>query len=264
MQKDRLILVSNDDGIDARGLKALIKIASEFGRVVVVAPERGQSGMSHSISLLTPLRVRRVVENDNLRIYAVPGTPVDCVKLAINQLLNKKPDLMLSGINHGSNSAVSIIYSGTMGAAIEASLYGIPAIGFSVLDHSPNADFSLVQKYAPALISEVITKGLPSQICLNVNFPVISENEFKGYKICKQTTGVWKEDFEKRIDPYGLDYYWLTGSFHNFEPENQEADEWALANNYASIVPVKIDFTDYKSLDFLKTFKLNKNGTETK
>lgn len=260
MKERRLILVSNDDGINARGLKNLINIASEFGDVFVVAPEKAQSGMSHSISLMTPLRARILQNDENIKIYAVPGTPVDCVKLAINQLLHKKPDIMLSGINHGSNSAISVIYSGTMGAAIEASLYGIPAIGFSVLDHSSNADFNLVKKYAPSLIAEVLKNGLPKQVCLNVNFPVVSENEFKGFKICKQTSGVWKEDFEKRVDPYGLDYYWLTGSFHNFEPDNTESDEWALENNYAAIVPIKVDFTDYKTIDFLKNFNIIKNG----
>jgi 5'-nucleotidase len=251
--KDRkLILVSNDDGIDAKGLENLIEMVKPFGDVFVVAPERGQSGMSHSISLLEPLRTRKIKMGEELSIVAVPGTPVDCVKLAINQLLPRKPDLMVSGINHGSNSAISVIYSGTMGAAIEASLYGIPAIGFSVLDHSKNADFSLVVKYGPEIIKDVIENGLPAQVALNVNFPVIAEQDYKGIKVCKQTTGVWKEEFEKRTDPYGGEYYWLTGNFHNFEPENLESDEWALTNNYASVVPVKIDFTEYNTIQLLK------------
>ncbi len=264
MKDRKLILVSNDDGINANGLKNLIEIASDFGDVFVVAPEKGQSGMSHSISLLTPIRVKKIIDKESLKIFSVPGTPVDCVKLALKQLVERKPDIMLSGINHGTNSAISVIYSGTMGAAIEAGLYGIPSIGFSVLDHSPNADFSLVKKYAPQLINEVIEHGLPQQVCLNVNFPIVDEHNFNGYKICKQTTGVWKEDFEKRIDPYGFEYYWLTGNFHNSEPENTNSDEWALANNYASVVPIKIDFTDYKTIEFLKKFKLNKNGIKTK
>ena len=256
MEKRKLILVSNDDGIDAKGLKNLIDMAIPFGDVFVVAPEKGQSGMSHSISLTTPLRTRFIKRTKELSICAVPGTPVDCVKLAINQLLPRKPDLLLSGINHGSNSAISVIYSGTMGAAIEASLYGIPAIGFSILDHSQDADFSLVSKFGPKIIKKVIEEGLENQVSLNVNFPVIAADKFKGFKICKQTTGVWKEEFEKRTDPYGGDYYWLTGSFFNAEPDNTESDEWALKNNYASIVPIKIDFTEYNSINNLKKWNL--------
>ncbi len=252
MEERKLILISNDDGVDARGLENLINMVKPFGDVFVVAPERGQSGMSHSISLLEPLRTRKIKISKELSIVAVPGTPVDCVKLAINQLLPRKPDLMVSGINHGSNSAISVIYSGTMGAAIEASLYGIPAIGFSVLDHSKDADFTLAVKYGPKIIEDVLANGLPPQVALNVNFPILDEKDFKGFKICKQTTGVWKEEFEKRVDPYGGEYYWLTGNFHNFEPENPDSDEWALMNNFASIVPVKIDFTEYNTIVELK------------
>ncbi len=256
MERKKLILVSNDDGIDAKGLKYLINIAAEFGDVFVVAPEKGQSGMSHSISLTTPLRVRYLQKSEQLTICAVPGTPVDCVKLSINKLLPRKPDLMLSGINHGSNSAVSVIYSGTMGAAIESSLYGIPSIGFSVLDHSPDADFDLVAEFGPSVIKKVLQEGLPEQVALNVNFPKIKNEDFKGFLICKQTAGVWNEDFEKRTDPHGSDYYWLTGSFLNAEPENSDSDEWALTNNYASVVPVKIDFTEYNTIKELKTWNL--------
>ncbi len=252
--KDRkLILVSNDDGIEARGLKHLIAIAKNYGDVFVVAPEKGQSGKSHSISLIEALRIRRVEVGEEYNLIAVSGTPVDCVKLAINQLLPRKPDLMLSGINHGSNSAISVIYSGTMGAAIEASLYGIPAIGFSVQDHSKNADFSLVDENAHIIIEDVLKNGLPNQVSLNINFPVIDKKSFKGYKVCKQTTGVWKEEYDKRYDPYGGEYYWLTGEFSNHEIDNTESDEWALNNNYAAIVPTKIDFTEYKTIELLKS-----------
>jgi 5'-nucleotidase len=248
----KLILISNDDGIDARGLKSLIEMVKPFGDIFVVAPEQGQSGMSHSISLLEPLRTITVNSSDGVEIVSVKGTPVDCVKLALNQLLPRNPDLMVSGINHGSNSAISVIYSGTMGAAIESSLYGIPSIGFSVLDHKKTADFSIAIKYGRKVVEDVLENGLPEQVALNVNFPVVSEADFKGFKICKQTTGVWKEEFIKRTDPYGGDYYWLTGDFNNFEPNNEESDEWALNHNYASIVPVKIDFTEYKTINELK------------
>jgi len=159
---------------------------------------------------------------------------------------------MVSGINHGSNSAISVIYSGTMGAAIESSMYGIPSIGFSLLDHSRNADFSLVVKYSKDIFLHVLKHGLPHSVSLNVNFPVVDEANFKGIKVCSQTKGVWKEEFEKRTDPYGFDYYWLTGAFHNFEPENVTSDEFVLKNNYAAIVPIKIDYTDYNYLEKLK------------
>lgn len=250
--KKKLIFVCNDDGVDARGLEALTEMVRPYGDVFVIAPETGQSGMSHSISLLKPLRVKKVKSENGLTILAVPGTPVDCVKLGLNQLLPRKPDIMVSGINHGSNSAISVIYSGTMGAAIESSLYGIPSIGFSLLDHSRNADFSLTVKYSKKIFEKVLENGLPEHVSLNVNFPVVDEKDFRGIKICKQTKGVWKEEFEKRKDPYGGDYYWLTGSFDNQEKNNTDSDEFALMNNYASIVPVRADLTDYNSIESLK------------
>jgi 5'-nucleotidase len=256
VEEKKLILISNDDGIDARGLSYLIEMAKPFGNIVVVAPATGQSGMSHSISSRSPLGLQVLEKNNELTIYSITGTPVDCVKLAVNSLLPKIPDIMLSGINHGSNAAINVIYSGTMGAAIEASFHGIRSIGFSVDDHSKNADFSLVMEYGPKLIEQVIKNGLPDQVSLNVNFPVVEPKDFKGYKICKQTKGVWKEGFDKRFDPFGREYYWYTGKFYNFEPNDDCTDEWAIKNNYAAVVPVKIDFTDYNLIDKLKNWKL--------
>ena len=180
MKEKKLILVSNDDGINARGLKYLIEMTKPFGDLLVVAPSTGQSGMSHSISSTVPLRIKEISKTPGITMYSVSGTPVDCVKLAINDLLERTPDLMVSGINHGSNAAINVIYSGTMGAAIEASLHGIPAIGFSVDDHSLNADFSVVLKYGPKLIDMVLKNGLPERVSLNVNFPVVDEKNFKG------------------------------------------------------------------------------------
>ncbi len=257
MKRNRkLILVSNDDGIDAKGLKSLIEIVKPFGDLLIVAPNKGQSGMSHSISSNEPLRVCKVEESENIAAYSVSGTPVDCVKLAINSLLDRLPDLMVSGINHGSNAAINIIYSGTMGAAIEASLHGIPSIGFSVDDHSFNADFSIVKTHAVPVIEKVLENGLPEQVSLNINYPVVSEKDFKGYMICRQTSGVWKEGFDKRTDPFGRDYYWYTGKFYNFEPDDVATDEWALKNNYAAIVPVKPDFTEYNLINELKKWNI--------
>lgn len=247
-QQKPLILVSNDDGYFAPGLKVLIDIVKPYGDVLVVSPEQGVSGMSHAITIKTPLRATKISQEDNVIIYKVNGTPVDCVKLALNQLADRKPDIIVSGVNHGSNSSISVIYSGTMGAAIEGCLNGIPSMGFSITTHSMNADFSVVAKYGAEIFDTVFNDRRKNNICLNINFPVVDESEFKGVKVCRQARGVWREEFEKRIDPHGGEYYWLTGSFKNSEPDATDTDEWALANNYASIVPVKVDFTDFDSL----------------
>ena len=239
-----VILVTNDDGVNAKGIKALVEVAKQFGRVVVVAPDEGNSGMSHAITIKHPLRIHQHSWGDDVEVYSVNGTPVDCVKLAINQIFKHKPDLLLSGVNHGSNSSVSVFYSGTMAAAIEGCLYGIPSIGFSLLDYMPDANFSGAIMYAPKIIESVLSKGIRNGVCLNVNIPAIPKNEIKGIKVCRQNMGTWREEFDKRTDPRGSDYFWLTGYFHNEEPESTDTDEYALSNGYVSIVPVSIDLTD--------------------
>lgn len=254
--RNRLILVSNDDGFDAPGLDALIETVRPFGEIVAVAPVEGRSGMSHAITIKNPLRLCKIKQDENVTVYSCTGTPADSVKLALSQLLKRKPDLLVSGINHGSNSSISIIYSGTLGATMEGCINCIPSVGFSVLNHSRNADFTLAKKYSRAVIENVLHAGLPDGVGLNVNFPVVGMEEFRGFKICRQAKGVWKEEFEKRTDPQGQDYYWLTGNFHNFEPEMTDTDEWALKNKYASIVPVNIDFTSYTMLDEMKKWAL--------
>ena len=254
-----LILISNDDGVQAKGLHSLIESMKPFGEIVVVAPEKGESGKSHAITISTPVRVRKVSESEDLVIYSCSGTPVDSVKLAINQLLPRKPDFLVSGINHGSNASISVIYSGTMGAAIEGCLNGIPSVGFSVLDHSSDADFSLAEKYIGTIFKNVMENSLPVNVCLNVNFPVVPKNKVKGIRICRQTKGVWKEEYEKRKDPHNHDYYWLTGDFHNFEPQSKDTDEWALANNYIAIVPIHVDLTSYDGIKQIQgwTYDIN-------
>lgn len=249
--KRPLILVTNDDGYFAPGLQVLIDMVKPYGDVLVVAPEQGVSGMSHAITIKVPLRVVKIKEEENVTIYKLNGTPVDCVKVALNQLADRKPDILVSGINHGSNSSISVIYSGTMGAAIEGSLNGIPSIGFSLCSHSMNANFSLVREYGEDIFLEIFNSKKSSNTCLNVNFPVVDKKDFKGVKICRQAKGVWKEEYDKRVDPHGGTYYWLTGSFNNMENGSTDTDEWALANNYASVVPIKIDFTDFDSLENL-------------
>jgi len=256
LNKDRLILVSNDDGVEAKGLKTLIDVASRFGKVVVVAPAEAMSGMSHAITIKNPLRAKRLQKSSSHEIYSCQGTPVDCVKLALNQLLHGRvPDLVLSGINHGSNSSSSVVYSGTMAVAMEGCINQIPSIGFSLLSYDPDADFSTAGRIAEKVIDNVINNGLPNGVCLNVNVPDVSFEKVKGIKVCRQAKGLWKEEFVKRVDPHQAEYYWLTGYYLNLEEESDDTDEHALANDYASVVPIKIDMTAYNAMDEIKTWR---------
>jgi 5'-nucleotidase len=251
-QNDRLILITNDDGLYAAGLRTLIEVMEEFGKVVLISTQESMSGMSMALTVKTPLRVKLLEETDRRKVYACNGTPTDSIKLAVNQLLERKPDWVVSGINHGSNASVSVLYSGTMAAAIEGCLYGIDSVGFSMSDFSRTADFSICRKFIRIVMLKLTEMTLPKGICLNVNIPSVPENEIKGIKICRQSKGNWKEEFEKRKDPMGRTYYWLTGLFQNQEPEASDTDEWALANNYVSIVPVSVDMTAHSYIDTLK------------
>jgi len=266
MRNRPLILVTNDDGIKAKGMESLIRVAREFGDVVAISAETPMSGMSHAITIKVPLRVTLVEEEQGFRKYLTNGTPVDCVKLAFNSLLDSRPDLVLSGVNHGSNSSSSILYSGTMGAAMEGAINHIPSIGFSLLSYKPDADFAAAQQVARELIGRVLSEGLPEGICLNVNVPDVPDAELKGLKICSQANGFWKEEFEKRKDPMGKEYYWLTGFFQNREPDNggEGSDEWALANGYASVVPVNTDLTAHKLLAKMGHWETINSGDDGK
>ncbi len=252
-----LILLTNDDGYSALGLQKAIELMKPYGEILVVAPVVAMSGMSHAITINTPLRADLVRKEQGVTVYKVNGTPVDCVKLAISQLTDTLPDLLISGINHGSNSAISVLYSGTMGAAIEGSLNGMPSIGLSLDDHSPNADFSVTVKHSVPIVEHVLKNGLPKFTALNVNFPVCTEEEFKGIQVCRQTQGLWDEEFVKRKDPFGKDYYWMTGTFCNHEPNELHTDMWAVDNNYAGVVPVTPDFTNYEAINDLKKIQNN-------
>jgi len=247
-----LILVTNDDGVHAKGIAALIEIVKPFGDVVVMAPLHGNSGMSHAITVKVPIRFKKLQDQENVVIYGCTGTPVDSVKLAISQVLHRKPELLVSGINHGSNASISVIYSGTMGAVIEGCINEIQSIGFSLLDFSSNADFSSTIDFGRKIVQNVLEHKLPEHTCLNVNFPAIPKEEIKGVRICRQAKGVWKEEFDKRIDPRNGEYFWLTGYFENGDNGSDDTDEWALANNYISIVPVKVDFTAYEQIEYFK------------
>lgn len=251
MERQR-ILITNDDGIYARGLRSLIEVASAYGEVIVVAPEHPMSAKSHAITMDTPLVLREIKNSENAKVYACMGTPVDCTKIAIDYLLkDNPPTLVLSGINHGANSNTSVIYSGTMGAATEGSLYNIPSIGFSITNHDPKADFLAAKSIAKTVIEAVLTQNHKSNLCLNVNIPYIPLSEIRGIKVCRQSLGCWIEKFEKRVNPNGKEYFWLSGGFQNHEADAVDNDEWALANNYVSIVPVQTDMTDHAEIDVL-------------
>ena len=256
MKKRPLILVTNDDGITAPGIRTLIEIMNEVGEVVVVAPDSPQSAMGHAITINSTLHCEKITVTDGPQIeYSCSGTPADCVKLAVNELLGRKPDLCVSGINHGSNSSINVIYSGTMSAAMEAGIEGIPAIGFSLLDFNWNADFNPLRTFVKQITTEALTNGIPKGVVLNVNFPKLKEEEIKGIKICRQARANWVEEFDKRTNPMGREYYWLTGSFVN-EDKGEDTDEWALKEGYVSIVPTQFDLTAHHSIQHLNTWNL--------
>ena len=250
--KKPLILVVNDDGISAPGIRKLILIMHDFGEVVVVAPEGPQSGMGHAITINATLRCDKITIDDGTQTeYSVSGTPVDCVKLAVNQILDRKPNLCVSGINHGSNSSINVIYSGTMSAAVEGALEGIPSIGFSLLDFSHDADFSEGEQYIRKITKSVLEHGLPEGVCLNVNIPKSKENEkIKGIRICRQAKANWEEEFDERKDPNGRTYYLLTGKFVNYD-KGDDTDERALENHFVSVVPVQYDVTAHHAISVL-------------
>lgn len=257
MTKRPLILVTNDDGINAPGIRTLISIMNTLGDVIVVAPDSPQSGMGHAITLNSTLYAEQVyIDEGPQKEYSCSGTPADCVKLAIREILDRKPDLCVSGINHGSNSSINVIYSGTMSAAIEAGIEGIPAVGFSLLDYAWNANFESSKQFVKAVAKNVLKHGIPNGIVLNVNIPNISKEHIKGIKICRQAKANWVEEFDKRQTPQGKDYYWLTGKFVNLDG-GEDTDEWALENSYISLVPTQFDLTAHHFIKNLKSWDLN-------
>jgi 5'-nucleotidase len=239
-----VILVTNDDGIAAPGIKALTEAVKDLGKVIVVAPDKPQSGMGHAITVGFPLRLTKTEIFHPIEAYQCSGTPVDCVKLAVDKVLHRRPDICLSGINHGANHSINVIYSGTMSAALEASIESIPSIGFSLLDYSIEADFTGAIYYANLLVKQLLNKKIDRHLCLNVNIPPAPKELLKGLKICRQAYAKYEERFDERNDPSGRKYYWLTGEFQNFD-KGKDTDVWALENNYISVVPVQFDLTNY-------------------
>ncbi len=249
-----LILVSNDDGITAPGIRSLVDAIKHLGEVVIVAPDSPQSAMGHAVTISKPLRLDKTDIYGDILAYQCSGTPADCVKLAVDKVLHRKPDLMVSGINHGSNSSINILYSGTMSAAMEAAIEGIPAVGFSLCDFAYDADFSLAKKIATRIAGNILSNGLPAATLLNVNIPKVSEADFMGVRVCRQAVAKWKEEFDERLDPNGRKYFWLTGKFVNND-KGDDTDEWALANNYASVVPVQFDLTAHYAMPSLNSWE---------
>lgn len=244
-----LILISNDDGYDAKGINDLVEMVRKYGDIFVVAPDGGRSGAALSITCKDPVMVKLIKKEEGLTIYSCNGTPCDCVKMAFEKLLPRKPDLVLSGINHGDNSAVNVHYSGTMGVAIEACMKGVSAIGFSSCKRESNASFEAMRPYIEQIVERVLEKGLPKWTCLNVNAP--ETDNFSGIRMCRMTYGEWTNEWEERKSPRGFTYYWLTGSFSGIDEENEDTDKWALNHGYVAVTPIKLDMTDYDMMEFL-------------
>lgn len=257
-----LILVSNDDGITSKGILTLVNVMKQIGEVLVVAPNSPQSGMGHAITVGETLRLKESFIFEGVKAYECSGTPADCVKMARHFVLKDKvqPDVVVSGINHGSNTSISVLYSGTMSAAIEGAIEGTPAIGFSLCDYSHDADFAHTEEYIKRITMQVIEKGLPKGVALNVNFPPKRNESLKGIRICRQANAKWVEEFVQRMDPNGRSYFWMTGNFVNFD-KGEDNDEWAIANNYVSVVPCQFDLTAHQAIPVLnEEWEILSNG----
>lgn len=253
--KKPLILLSNDDGYQAKGINELVRFLRPLGELVVMAPDSGRSGMGCAITADVPVGYSPVSREEGVAIYKCTGTPADCIKLAAHDLLDRKPDLIVGGINHGDNSAINVHYSGTMGVVIEGCLRGVPSVGFSLCDHAPDTDFAPLEDPIRRIASEVLRNGLPEGVCLNVNFPRTAS--FKGVRICRQAFGRWENEWEKcpRRSPGG-DYFWLSGDFVDYESDKDDTDRWALRNGYVAITPTRVDVTAYEIMDTLRGWKL--------
>lgn len=249
-----LILISNDDGYAANGIRQLTNMVRELGDIVVVAPEGGRSGAAMSFTSSMPVYAHKVNDADGVQVYACTGTPCDCVKLACGQLLPRRPDLILAGINHGDNAAINVHYSGTMAIALEGAMKKIPAIGFSSQKLAADADFSALRPTVQHIVKAILQQGLPSGICLNVNYP--ATEEFKGMRLCRMGMGDWVNELERRIDPRGRTYYWVTGSYESHDSHDEMTDTWALRNGYIAITPTQLDITAYGAMESMKELLL--------
>lgn len=259
-ERKPLILVTNDDGITAKGIRTLVELMQKLGDVVVVAPNSPQSGMGHAITIASPLRLNKVDLFPGLQAYECSGTPADCVKLAKHFVLkDRNPDLVVSGINHGSNTSISVLYSGTMSAAIEAAIEGIPAIGFSLCDYAHDPDFSHTHDHILKIAGHALEHGIPKGVAFNVNFPAKSDQPLQEIRICRQADARWQEEFDQRQDPYGRSYFWMSGKFVN-DDTGKDTDEFALSENCTSLVPCQLDLTDYKIITEIQSWNINERN----
>lgn len=248
------ILISNDDGFQAKGLKKLTDLMRQIGDVMVISTEQPMSAQSHSMTIREPLRVNMLEKEEGYVKYVCNGRPVDCIKIGYQYFMTEKPDIVVSGINHGSNASTNVVYSGTMAVAVEACMDGIPAIGFSLDCYKADAYFDHLDEYIVDFTKRILRDGLPAGVCLNVNFPAFSEEKIKGVKVCRQADARWTEKYERRVDPFGHDYFWLTGEFVE-QGKNDNTDVKALKDNYVSVVPTKYDWTAYEVVDNFKTWE---------
>lgn len=257
MSRRPLILISNDDGIESPGLKALVNSVKDLGDITVVAPDSPQSGMGHAITVSEPLRLEEVQDfGPSILAYRSNGTPADCVKLAVSIILHQKPDIVISGVNHGSNSSINAIYSGTVSAAMEGVIEGVPAAAFSLLDYAIDAAMEQTQPYTRRITQQLLENNLPKGVLLNVNIPASSEKPLAGVKVCRQAHAKWQENFDEREDPTGRKYYWLVGNFVNYD-EGEDTDEYALHHNYVAVTPIQYDLTAYQTLSQLNHWKMD-------
>lgn len=248
-----LILISNDDGYHSKGLNSLIDMISDFGEILVCAPESARSGFSTAFSATEPLRLKQRRKREGVTVWSCNGTPVDCVKLALSELCTRTPDMVIGGINHGDNASVNSHYSGTMGVTKEGCMKYIPSVAFSLCDHRDDADFEPLKDIIRTITEKVLKEGLPKGVCLNVNFPLAEK--FNGVKVCRMAKGTWGNEVVRSHHPRGYDYYWLTGEYTNDEPEAEDTDNWALTHGYVAITPTTIDVTAYEMFDKMKDWK---------
>lgn len=256
MEKNKpLILISNDDGYHAKGLRSLIDMVADFGHLLVCAPESARSGFSRAFSATTPLRLKLRRQWEGVEVWSCNGTPVDCVKLALSELCGgRRPDIVIGGINHGDNASVNTHYSGTMGVTMEGCMKYIPSVAFSLCDHSDDADFAPLAPLVREITQRLLAEGLPKGVCLNVNFPLATA--FKGVRVCRMAHGTWGNEVVRCHHPRGYDYYWMVGEYTNDEPEAADTDNWALTHGYVAITPTRVDVTDYGVMDMVKGWQL--------
>ena len=252
--KRPLLLISNDDGYQAKGINMLVEMLSDMGDIIVCAPESGRSGMACAFSATKPLRLHQHVRKEGLEIWSCSGTPVDCVKMALEEIVPRKPDMVIGGINHGDNASVNVHYSGTMGVTLEGCMKYIPSVAFSLCDHSEDADFEPLRDYVRTITAHVLEEGLPLGVCLNVNFPLTSS--FKGVRICRMAKATWGNEVVRCHHPRGYDYWWMVGSYTNDEPEAEDTDNWALTHGYIAITPTQTDVTAYAAMEKIRSWKL--------